>query len=169
MPRPRPRRRGHHHPYLNVGDAQAGDGTDPRTRDSRRLEGQHGLEICLQVCYSRRHCCFCFFSFLLLASLQTSHTTRRWWSTLLGWRVPVSRSQLGGTAAHGAPSDAAAVLGLAKSQWQVDAAWCLLLFFAFPTRAVLLASTNPTTTLCSTTLFPSTPDQIQECWLQRHR
>lgn len=50
----------------------------------------------------------------------------------LGWRVPVSRSQLGGTAAHGAPSDAAAVRGLAKSQWQVDAAWCLLFVLRVP-------------------------------------
>lgn len=48
-------RRGHHSPYLNVGDAQAGDSADSGPRDARRLEGQHGLEISLQICYSRRH------------------------------------------------------------------------------------------------------------------
>jgi hypothetical protein len=42
-----------HQSYLNVGYAEAGDGADLRTRNTRRLEGKHGLEVGLQICYGR--------------------------------------------------------------------------------------------------------------------
>lgn len=44
-----------HKSYLNVGYAEAGDGADLRTRNTRRLKGKHGLEVGLQICYGGRH------------------------------------------------------------------------------------------------------------------
>ena len=42
-------------PYLNVGGAERCDACDFGSRDSRRFEVEHGLQVRVQLCYSRRH------------------------------------------------------------------------------------------------------------------